>query len=89
MLFLLVNSFSTRYFAEIMLEAGCADWAFLLSLLLLDLDLIGRIMEAFTRTNGCQIDKGVVNRCIQGIMELGKWAESEWYVMSGLIGRVE
>ena len=68
----------SRYFVEVMMEAGCVDWTFLLSTLLLDSTLVTRAIDIFSRTNGCQLDRSVVTRNLKGIEDLRKWAESEW-----------
>ena len=64
-----------RYFAEVMLEAGCVDWCFLLAMLLLDHTLIGRVVA---HSNGIQLDREVLARNLRGMQELRKWAELEW-----------
>ncbi len=72
---LVLKSLPPRYFAEVMLEAGCVDWCLLLSALLLDHTLVERVVAS---TNGMQLDREVLDRNLRGIQELRKWAELEW-----------
>lgn len=68
----------SRYFADVMLEAGCVDWSLLLAMLLLDHTLVSRVVDSCTHaTNGC-LDKDMLTRNIRGMEHLRKWAELEW-----------
>ena len=68
-----------RYFAGMMMGAGCLDWSVLLALLLLDSSLLTQTLEALIQTTNCsRLEVGVVHHIVHGMKQLQTWAEEEW-----------
>ncbi|ELT93270.1 hypothetical protein CAPTEDRAFT_227272 [Capitella teleta] len=71
-----------RYLFQIVLEAGCLEWALLIALVLRDAMAIVRTVNTASLTH-TPID--MVGRMREGLSYLELWANTEWYLICSVI----
>ena len=63
-----------RYLLQLMLEAGCLDWSFLIAMVLRDILAVSRVVNGSRREN---VEKSTVEHLLNGIKEIEEWSSSE------------
>ena len=66
-----------RYLLQIMLEAGCLEWALIIAVVLRDSLAVIRTVNTASMTD-TPLD--MVARMREGLSYLELWADTEWYV---------
>lgn len=66
-----------RYLLQILLEAGCLEWALIISLVLRDVEAVVRTVNTASMTD---TPLEMVARMREGISYLELWADTEWSV---------
>ena len=64
-----------RYLLQIVLEAGCLEWALLISILLRDLPSIA---ETVTAAGSPDVSLETLGRMREGLSYLELWVDTEW-----------
>ena len=67
--------FSYRYLLQVVLEAGCLEWALIIAVVLRDALAVVRTVNTASMTD---TPLEIVGRMREGLSYLELWAETEW-----------